>query len=112
MKKVYICSPYAGEVEKNTINARKYCRFALLHRYRIPFAPHLYYPQFLEESVDHERRIGLKTGLEDLRDCEEVWVFGSFISNGMSEEIKKARKLGMPIRLFDENCIEIDKRKE
>ena len=37
---VYICSPYAGDVEKNTFRARAFSRFAVEKKY-IPIAPHL-----------------------------------------------------------------------
>lgn len=35
---VYICSPYAGDVERNTAAARRYSRFAVEAGY-IPIAP-------------------------------------------------------------------------
>ena len=40
---VYICSPYAGDVERNTAAARRYSRFAVDAGY-IPIAPHLLFP--------------------------------------------------------------------
>ena len=40
---VYICSPYAGDVEKNTERAKLYSRFAVIERNAIAFAPHLLY---------------------------------------------------------------------
>lgn len=40
---VYICSPYAGDIENNTAKAKKYSRFAVESR-AIPFAPHLLMP--------------------------------------------------------------------
>ena len=46
---VYICSPYAGDIESNTTAARRYCRFAVESGY-IPIAPHLLFPQFLNDS--------------------------------------------------------------
>ena len=38
MPKVFICSPLRGDVYKNILNAKKYCRFAVESGY-IPFAP-------------------------------------------------------------------------
>ena len=37
---VYICSPYAGDIDKNIYRARAFSRFAVEKRY-IPIAPHL-----------------------------------------------------------------------
>ena len=46
---VYICSPYAGDVQANTEAARRYSRFAVETGY-IPIAPHLLFPQFLNDA--------------------------------------------------------------
>ena len=41
---VFICSPFAGDIEKNLNKAREYLKFAVKQG-TIPFAPHLLYPQ-------------------------------------------------------------------
>ena len=47
---VYICSPFShGDVKENVRNARCYCRYAIEH-HAIPFAPHLLFPQFMNDS--------------------------------------------------------------
>ena len=79
---VFICSPFAGDIETNTMRAIRYTRFAVASG-AIPFAPHLLYPQVLE-----------------------LWVFGRHISAGMSREIAKAKKRGIPIRRFNDKCEE------
>lgn len=40
--------------------------------------------------------------------CEEVWVFGSHISDGMAAEIEKAKRKQIRIRYFTEDCKEAD----
>lgn len=100
---VYICSAYSGDIEKNTENARKYCRFAV-NRKAIPIAPHLFFPQFMSE--ESERELAMFMDMVLLGKCEEVWVFGNTISKGMSREIKKAKKRNMPIRYFSYDCKE------
>lgn len=62
---IFICSPYRGDVESNLENARRYCRFAI-RRGGIPYAPHLLFTQFLDDSVAHEREAGIKMGLSML----------------------------------------------
>ena len=47
---VYICSPYAGDIEVNVAAARRYSRFAVDAGY-IPIAPHLLFPQFLDGII-------------------------------------------------------------
>ena len=94
---VYICSPYAGDIERNTCRARAFSRFAVEKKY-IPIAPHLLCPQYLNEET--ERWLGLKMGIVFMGKCEEVWVFGDVISEGMAAEINKAKRMRKKIRYF------------
>ena len=103
---VYICSPYAGAIERNTQNARRYCRFAV-DRKAIPVAPHLFLPQFMNDNDKSERELALFMARIFLTKCNSVWVFGRRITNGMAGEIHKAKCRGLPIRYFEENCEEI-----
>ena len=100
---VYICSPYAGDIEKNTYRARAFSRFVVEKRY-IPIAPHLLYPQYIDEET--ERWLGLKMGLVFMGKCEEVWIFGDVISEGMAEEIERAKKMRKKIRYFTDDLQE------
>ena len=97
---VYICSPYSGDVDENVKAAREYCRLAVDKGY-IPVAPHLLYPQFMDDSDRDERELGLFFAIVLLGKCDELWVFGERISNGMSREIAKAKKRGIPVRYFN-----------
>lgn len=96
---VYICSPYRGSVEKNTENARSYCRMAAERGY-IPIAPHLLFPQFLNDSLEEERELGMFMGLVLLTKCKELWAFGEYVSEGMEQEIRKAEARNLPVRRF------------
>lgn len=82
---VYICSPFAGDIEKNVVATRTYSRFAVEQGY-IPIAPHLLFPQFLDDSDPKERELGLFFGNAIMSKCSEVWVFVSHISSGMEAE--------------------------
>ena len=103
---VYICSPYAGDIENNTAAARRYSRFAVESGY-IPITPHLLFPQFLNDSDPKERELGLFFGNAILSKCAEMWVFGERISEGMETEIKRATWKGHRIRYFSETCEEV-----
>jgi hypothetical protein len=98
---VYICSLYRGDIETNTINARRYCRYAYEQGFH-PFAPHLYYPQFLDENNETERAAGMHYALMQMWRMKEVWVFGERRSEGMRAEIDLAVDLGIPIRIFSD----------
>lgn len=103
---VYICSPFAGDEERNMEKARRYSRFAV-RQACIPVAPHLLFPQFMDDSIPAERSISLFMGIVLLGKCEQVWVFGSTISVGMAAEIEKAEKKKIPIRYFTEELEEV-----
>lgn len=103
---VFICSPYAGDIECHIRRAQGYCRFAV-SKNCIPIAPHLLFPQFMEESDPEQRRLGIFFGLVLQSKCKEVWVFGGNITKGMAVEIEKAHERGLPVRHFTERCVEV-----
>ena len=103
---VYIASPYAGETEDNISRAKGYCRFAV-SKGVIPLAPHLLYPQFMDDSDEDQRILGLRFAISLLYRCDELWVFGEKVSAGMAKEIEKAEKRGMRIRRFNSKCEEV-----
>lgn len=103
---VYICSPFTGNIEKNVVAARTYSRFAVEQGY-IPIAPHLLFPQFLNDTDPKERELGLFFGNAIMSKCSEVWVFGSHISSGMEAEIKRAKWKNYRLRYFTENLEEV-----
>ena len=72
---VYICSPFAGDTERNTQKARGYSRFAV-SKGVIPLAPHLIFPQIMDDSHQEERETALFMGMVLLTKCRELWCFG------------------------------------
>lgn len=94
---VYIASPYAGEVEKNVAFARAACRYAIEQGYA-PIAVHLIYPQLLDDGVQELRKLGLQLGLQVLRVCDEIWICGEQITEGMRGEWKEAKQRQIPVR--------------
>lgn len=94
---VYICSPYSGDTEGNTLKARRYSRFAV-DKGAIPITPHLLLPQYMDEAT--ERELAMLMDMVILDRCKEVWVFGDFISAVMQSEIDRAQKKQMTIRYF------------
>lgn len=103
---VYVASPFAGDMERNITKAQGYCRFAV-SKGCIPLAPHLHYPQFMDDGDKGQRDLGIRFALILLGKCDELWVFGERISEGMAREIAKAKRRGMPIRYFNHKCEEV-----
>lgn len=97
-KFVFICSPYAGNIEINTKNAIAYC-VAEIESGEVPFAPHLLYPQILSEETDRE--LGIYLGIEILKRCDEIHVYGNKITDGMREEIRFAFSNRIPAVFMD-----------
>lgn len=105
---VYVCSPFSGDEVGNIAKARKYSRFAVEKGY-IPIAPHLLFPQFLNDSDLTEREMGLHFRNVLMSHCSEVWVFGESVSAGMDAEIKRAKRKNYKLRYFDGDLREVDK---
>lgn len=49
---VYICSPYYGDIDSNVELARALCARAA-SRHKIPLAPHLLFPHFMDVDNSH-----------------------------------------------------------
>ena len=73
----------------------------------VDLAPHLYFPQFMDDNIISERNLALYMDIILLSKCAELWVFGDYISKGMSMEIAKAKKKNQPIRYFTVGCEEV-----
>ena len=101
---VYICSPYAGDIENNVSNAKKYSRFAVDNN-ALPLTPHLLYPQFMNDDTERDKAALINYVL--LGKCSELWVFGGVVSTGMAYEICVARKRKMKIRWFNHAMEEV-----
>lgn len=104
---VYICSPLAGNIDGNMEKARYYCKFAVRSG-AIPLAPHLLFPQFMDDTDSDERALAMFMNMVLLGKCDQLWVFGKNISEGMAAEIGKAEKRGMVIRYFNESMKEVE----
>jgi len=104
---VYICSPFSGDTEGNIKRAQDFCRFAL-EKGNIPLAPHLMFPQFMDDNNEKERDLAIFMDIILMGKCQEVWVLGDVISRGMNIEIEKAKKRRQQIRYFNKDFEEVD----
>lgn len=95
---VYICSPYFGDIERNTEMARRYSRYAV-DQGAIPIAPHLLLPQYMTEV---ERDLALFMDIAILSRCAELWVCGDRITEGMKNEISYAKSKRMAVKYITE----------
>lgn len=104
-QKIFVCSPLKGnakdifDIGKNVTKAREFCRRIKTETDFIPYAPHLLYPQFLNEFNPDDREWGISCGLAFLALCDQLWVFSKEgeESDGMKREIELARELNIPV---------------
>lgn len=96
MKRIFICSPYRGDIQANTARARALCALAIQEGHA-PFAPHLFYPAILDDTVASERDAGIRCGIAWLDACNEVWATDGERSDGMRAELERAATAGKPI---------------
>jgi hypothetical protein len=94
---IYVCSPYRGEVATNVAFAKRCC-LEVTKAGKVPFAPHLFFTQFLDDNLPDERELGISCGLHVLSLCSEIWVFGDKISDGMLAEIDFAEQNGIVVQ--------------
>lgn len=105
MRLVYVCSPLRGNIEANQQKADEYCAYAAACGV-VPLAPHTIFTRYLDENIPEQREQGLKLGTELLKHCNELWVMGGVISEGMQNEIKLARELHLPVLYIDDEMVQ------
>lgn len=103
---VYICAPFRGAVKENTKKAIFYAKFAY-QKGAIPLTPHILFP-FLDEELETDRTAALFMDTILLGKCQEVWVFGNQITEGMELELEISKRRKQKIRYFTEECEEIE----
>lgn len=100
MKKVYICSPLGGNVKENIEQAKQYAKYALMCG-MAPVVPH-FYALCLDDNKPDERAIGMAAGMALLWFCDELWVFGDMMTEGMQHEVNFCMNLNIKIRYIKE----------
>lgn len=97
MKLLFISSPFREFQVRNIEYAKDLLKEAIDAGY-VPIAPHLLYPQVLDDDNITERKIAMELCQELIKKCDAVLVGKKYgISRGMRSEIELARKLGKKI---------------
>jgi len=104
MKLIFVCSPFSGDRDRNIQKARGYCRFVMAQGHQ-PLAPHLHYPQFMDDADPAQREQGLAFSRRLLALADELWVFsGGMPSKGMAAEITFALEIAKPVLYYNDRC--------
>ena len=99
MKRVYICAPLGGNVDKNLQKVKDYTRYALMCG-TAPVVPH-FYALCLNDRNPKEREIGMMAGLSLLWFCDEMWIFGDEETEGMKSEIQFCKSVNIVFPVVD-----------
>lgn len=97
--KVIIESPFAGEVHRNILYAKR----AMLHSISLgeaPFASHLLYTQegLLDDTNLSERNLGMTCGFSWFLHADLIAVYQDYgISPGMRQAIALAKEYSLPV---------------
>lgn len=92
-RRIYVCSRYADRTDAGRFfNARLACAVAkdIAADGGIPVVPHLYFPQFMDDTNAPERSFAMEAGKMLLDECDEMRliVVNGVISEGMEDEIE------------------------
>lgn len=97
-KIVFIGHPVAGDISGNVKKILDICK-KIHNKKVIPCVPYLVSLHYLNDKIVEDRELGIEANLECFYRgyVDELWLFGDYISEGMKQEIKIARKLNIPI---------------
>lgn len=103
MKQAYLAHPLSAAskagIARNLRSAKLWYRWACDH----------YWPDFCfnamwivncevyEDANKRDREMGMQRNFHHIRRCDELWLVGLDISQGMEDEARFARKCGLPV---------------
>jgi hypothetical protein len=110
--RIFVCSRLRADtadgLAANIARAKRICRNVALHGFS-PYAPHLFFTQFLNDSIPAEREAGIVGGIEWLRASQELWAYvGDGVSDGMEREIALAIGHGIKVRRFMDEAMTME----
>ncbi|QWQ39566.1 DUF4406 domain-containing protein [Gemella sp. zg-570] len=102
---IYICAPFSGNVERNIKNAVKLAELAY-QKGCIPLTPHLLFP-FMDDDNKKHLKDAMFMDIIFLGKCQELWVLGDTITEGMEKEIQVAMQRRQTIKHFNNDFLEV-----
>ena len=103
MKRVFLISPYSGDVARNLAYADK-CQTFCFSSGWAPFVGHLMYPRVLDDNEPKDREFGMSSAYAWLSISELAVAFMDLgVSRGMRADLDAARRLSIPIQYLSLN---------
>jgi hypothetical protein len=102
---IIVESPFRGkdrfERKANLAYTAKCCYY-VYEQGHIPFASHLFFPEFLDEDAPKERLAGIEAGYFFWSMADEIWFFTRRgWSRGMDMALEKAKKEGKHFQILE-----------
>jgi hypothetical protein len=99
VKQIYLAHPLKGDIQKNLELARLWYKWACTHYW----PDHCFNAMWIlnvevfddDSSVDRYR--GMQRNLQGIKRCDELWLLGPRVSEGMVEEAEFARRCQIPV---------------
>jgi len=102
-KLIFVCSPSLEDGNEDMVDALRFCKYVISCG-AVPFAPQLFFPQFLDRWEAEQRNMIIGAGIVVLAECDELWAFGDWISETMRLELQIADGLAIPMKFFNNAC--------
>lgn len=94
--KVFVGSPYRYDVERNEAFAEDCCKL-VADNGGAPFAPHLIFTRFLDDTIEDDRETGIECGKAWLLSADCALFFtDNGLTHGMLLEIAFCRECSIP----------------
>ena len=101
MRVVYLAAPVRGNVAENVARAKRWLAWAWRIRDIVPIAPWLTPVELFAADADDDaaaRELGLTRDCAVVAKCDELWLVGGRISDGMRREWVTAMERGVKVQ--------------
>ena len=101
---IYVCSRYRAKTTlkfaEQLRHTKEISRIIVIGGFDV-IVPHLYYTEFLDDSIESERKIGIESATRLVGICDAVFVsIRDGVSEGMESEISTAKENSKTIYYF------------
>jgi hypothetical protein len=97
--RVYIAHQLRGDWDGNIRRAREFA-YAAMRRGVMPVLPYVLLDGMLDDDVPEEREHGIRLDILQLLACDEFWLCGPRVSEGMQAELREAVRAGLAVRAY------------
>lgn len=95
---VFVAHPVSGDVPGNLARARRWRRWVIDECRMVPVMDWILHCEQYDDGDPQQRTDGLEQNRSLIRRCQEVWLVGGRISQGMAAEAGYANTSCVPVR--------------